>query len=124
MKKLSVKHITMLHDVLLKETGGSPGLRDEGLLESAVSAPFSTFGGEYLYPTIQQKGARLGFGLVKNHAFVDGNKRIGILAMITFLEINNICMTYTDDELITLGLAVADGSMTENQLLDWIVKHS
>ena len=77
-----------------------------------------------MYPTTQQKGARLGFGLVKNHAFVDGNKRIGILAMITFLEINGIYLTYTDDELISLGLGLAEGSITENQLFDWIIKHS
>ena len=124
MKKLSVQHIIMLHDVLIKETGGATGLRDEGLLESAVSTPFTTFDGNYLYPTTQQKGARLGFGLVKNHAFVDGNKRIGILAMITFLEINGIYLTYTDDELIDLGLALAEGSITEDQLLDWIINHS
>jgi len=124
MKKLSVQHIIMLHDVLIKETGGATGLRDEGLLESAVSTPFATFDGSYLYPTTQQKGARLGYGLVKNHAFVDGNKRIGILAMIAFLEINGIYLTYTDDELISLGLCLAEGSITENQLLDWIIKHS
>ena len=124
MKKLSVKHIIMLHDVLIEEAGGASGLRDEGLLESAVRTPFTTFDGNYLYPTIQQKGARLGFGLVKNHAFVDGNKRIGILAMITFLEINGIFLTDTDDELIALGLALAEGSMAEDQLLDWIIQHS
>lgn len=124
MKRLSVQHIIMLHDVLLEETGGASGLKDEGLLESAANAPFATFGGNDLYPTIQQKGARLGFGLIKNHAFVDGNKRIGILVMLTFLEINGIDLTYTDDELIAVGLDLAAGSMTEDQLLSWIIKHS
>lgn len=124
MKRLSIQHIIMLHDVLLKETGGASGLKDEGLLESAANAPFATFGGNDLYPTIQQKGARLGFGLIKNHAFVDGNKRVGILVMLTFLEINGIDLTCTDDELIAVGLDLAAGSMTEDQLLSWIIKHS
>lgn len=124
MKRLSINHIIMLHNVLLEETGGASGVKDKGLLESAANAPFATFGGNDLYPTIQQKGARLGFGLIKNHAFVDGNKRIGILAMLTFLEINGFDLTYTDDELITIGLDLATGSMTENQLLSWIIKHN
>lgn len=124
MKRLSRKQIIMLHDVLVKETGGALGIKDEGLLESAINTPFATFGGNDLYPTIQQKGARLGFGLIKDHAFTDGNKRIGILAMMTFLEINGIGLTYTDDELFTVGLDLAAGSMSEDQLLDWIIKHS
>lgn len=124
MKRLSIQHIIMLHDVLLKETGGASGLKDEGLLESAANVPFATFGGNDLYPTIQQKGARLGLGLIKNHAFVDGNKRVGILVMLTFLEINGIDLTCTDDELIAVGLDLAAGSMTEDQLLSWIIKHS
>ena len=124
MKRLNTKQIIMLHDVLVEETGGALGLKDEGLLESAANAPFATFGGNDLYYTLQQKGARLGFGLIKDHAFADGNKRIGILAMLTFLEINGINLTYTDDELITIGLDLAAGKMTESQLLRWTLKHS
>lgn len=110
--------------MLLEETGCAPGIKDEGLLESAINAPFATFGGNDLYLTIQQKGTKLGFGLIKDHAFTDGNKRIGILTMITFLGINGIGLTYTDDELISVGLDLAAGSMSEEQLLGWIIKHS
>ncbi len=110
--------------MLLSQTGGLEGIRDENLLESAVNAPFQTFGGEYIYKTTEAKAARLGFSLIKNHPFVDGNKRIGILVMITFLELNSISLTYTDDELIALGLGLADGSIDDKMLLDWIISHN
>lgn len=90
MIRLSKPQILLLHDQLLEATGGSSGLRDEGMLDSALNAPFQTFGGEDVYPSIQQKAARLCFGLVKNHSFVDGNKRIGAHAMLVFLVLNGI----------------------------------
>lgn len=90
MKRLSKDQILLLHHALIEETGGLDGLRDEGLLESALDAPFQSFGETDVYPSIQQKGARLGFGLIQNHAFVDGNKRIGALAMLVFLSLNGI----------------------------------
>jgi len=124
MKRLSVPHIVQLHSMLLSQTGGLEGIRDENLLESAVNAPFQTFGGKYIYKTIEAKAARLGFSLIKNHPFVDGNKRIGILVMITFLELNSISLTYTEDELIALGLGLADGSIGDKMLLDWIISHN
>ena len=77
MIRLSKPQILLLHEQLLEATGGSSGLRDEGMLDSALNAPFQTFNGEDVYPSIQQKAARLCFGLIKNHPFVDGNKRIG-----------------------------------------------
>ena len=82
---LSKDQIVMLHDHLIQETGGMLGLRDAGLLDAALHAPFQTYGGAEMYPSVQQKAARLGFGLVKNHAFLDGNKRIGAHAMLAFL---------------------------------------
>ena len=81
MKKLTKEQILMLHNELIRETGGSGGLRDEGLLDSALNAPFQGFGDVDSFPSLQQKGARLGYGLVCNHAFVDGNKRIGAHAI-------------------------------------------
>lgn len=90
MKRLSKDQILLLHHALIEETGGLDGLRDEGLLESALDAPFQSFGETDVYPSIQQKGARLGFGLIQNHAFVDGNKRIGAHAMLVFLSLNGI----------------------------------
>jgi len=123
MKKLTKQHIIILHEILLKYSGGAEGIRDVSLLESALEAPFISFGGVTNYPTLQSKAARLAFGLVKNHPFVDGNKRVGVLAMISFLELNGIKLTCTDDELIKIGLGLADGSMDEKILLDFIVEH-
>jgi death-on-curing protein len=124
MKKLKLDQIIKLHEMLLKETGGIPGLRDVSLLESAINSPFQTFDKVSLYPTLERKAARLGYGIVKNHPFLDGNKRIGLLAMLTFLEINGIELQYTDEELIKIGLALADGTFSEKQLLTWISFHS
>ena len=74
--------------------------------------------------TIQAKAARLGFSLVNNHPFIDGNKRIGILTMIAFLEINGVEVSCTDEELIALGLGLADGTISNKALLSWIIAHS
>lgn len=95
MIRLSKEQILLLHAQLIAETGGSGGMRDEALLESAISVPFQAFGGTEAFPSIQQKAARLGYGLVKNHAFVDGNKRIGAHAMLVFLALNKIELEYT-----------------------------
>ena len=90
MKRLNKEQVIRIHSMLIDQTGGSDGIRDEGLLESALNAPFQTFDGDYIYRTIKAKAAKLGYFLVKNHPFIDGNKRIGILVMITFLEINGV----------------------------------
>ncbi len=87
MKRLTKNHILKMHSLLIQETGGIHGIRDEGLLDSALNAPFQNFDGEDLYRTIQAKAARLGFTLIKNHPFVDGNKRIGILAILVFSKL-------------------------------------
>ena len=123
MKILTKKQILLLHDALSIESGGSSELRDEGLLDSAISAPFQSFGGIDLYPDIILKAARLGFGLIKNHPFVDGNKRIGAHAMIAFLEVNNISLEYEDDELIEIILSVASGKSSDEDLVVWLKDH-
>ncbi|MDK2943084.1 MAG: death on curing protein [Acetobacterium sp.] len=123
MKRLSLQQVLRLHAMLINETGGSDGLRDEGLLDSALNAPFQSFAGEDLYQTVPAKAARLGFSLIKNHAFLDGNKRIGILVMLTFLEMNGFMPDCTDDELIQLGLRLAASQIDDRQLLDWIIDH-
>ena len=94
---------TTLHTLLIDYSGGSDGVRDFNLLDSALSSSFQTFMGQELYPSLLEKGARLGFNLISNHAFFDGNKRIGILIMLTFLEVNGITIECTDEELINLG---------------------
>ncbi|WP_094551364.1 type II toxin-antitoxin system death-on-curing family toxin [Petroclostridium xylanilyticum] len=124
MKRLSIPQIVMMHSALIKETGGLDGIRNENLLDSAVNAPFQTFGGEYVYKTLEAKAARLGYSLVKNHPFVDGNKRIGMLAMLVFLEINGIELTCSDQDIIETGLKLAAGEMDDKQLLEWILRHN
>ena len=124
MKRLTKTQILKMHSLLIQKTGGSDGVRDEGLLDSALNLPFQSFDGEDIYKTIQAKAARLGFSLINNHPFIDGNKRIGILAMLVFLEINGIEIICTDEELIELGLGVADSSVSYKDLLNWIIDHS
>lgn len=123
MIKLTKRQILKLHEQLIRETGGSDGLRDEALLESALEAPFQSYGEQELFPTIHAKAARLGFGLIKNHAIVDGNKRIGTHAMLVFLAINGIELQYTQQELYTEILAVASGQNGYEELLRWILEH-
>lgn len=124
MKRLTKAQVIKMHNLLIQETGGGEGIRNEGLLDSALNAPFQTFDGEDVYKTIQAKAAKLGFFLVNNHPFIDGNKRIGTLAMLVFLEINGIEIKFTDGELIKLGLGLADGSVNNRDLLGWIIDHS
>jgi death-on-curing protein len=121
MKRLSVERIKQIHHLMIEETGGMDGVCDEGLLESAVNAPFQTFDDVPLYKTIEAKAARLGYSLISNHAFLDGNKRTGMMAMLLFLELNGAGKDCTDEEIIRVGLALADGSMDDKTLLDWIL---
>ena len=123
MIKFSQDKVLLLHQLIIAESGGSNEIRDIGLLDSALNNAFQTFDGNELYPTKEEKGAQIGFSLVSNHAFVDGNKRIGLLVMLSFLEINGIHLLYTDEELIELGLALADGTMKYEDLLAWINAH-
>ena len=123
MIRLSKSQILLIHDQLISETGGSSGLRDEGMLDSALNAPFQTFGGEDVYPSLQKKAARLCFGLVKNHPFVDGNKRIGAHAMLVFLALNGIELQHTQSELSDVILQLAAGEIEATDLLRWILAH-
>ena len=123
MIKFSKDKVLLLHKLIAEETGGSIDVRDEGLLESALESAFSCFGGQEFYPTKEEKGARLGYALISNHAFVDGNKRIGVYIMLTFLEVNGIRLEYSDEDLVDIGLSVADGSMSYEQLLTWVQEH-
>ena len=121
MIKFSTDKVLLLHKLITEETGGDPSLRDIGLLNSALEAAFQSFDGQELYPTKEEKAARLGFSLISNHAFVDGNKRIGMYVMITFLETNGIKIDPSNDEVARVGLAVASGEMKYDDLLKWIL---
>ena len=123
MIRFSKEKVKLLHQLLAEATGGSIGIRDEGLLDSALESAFSGFGDQEFYPSKEEKGARLGYALISNHAFVDGNKRIGTYIMLAFLEINGIRIQCTDDELVHIGLSVADGSMKYDELLQWVRDH-
>ena len=123
MIRFSKEKILILHRIMAQATGGSIGVRDEGLLESALEAAFSGFGGVEFYPTKEEKGARLGYNLISNHAFVDGNKRIGMYVMLTFLEVNGIHMDCSNEDVIHAGLSVAEGSMDYDGLLAWVREH-
>ena len=123
MIKLSKKQILMLHTQLIQQTGGRDGIRDYNLLDSALENPFQSFGREELYPTIQAKAARLGYGLIKNHCMIDGNKRIGTHAMLVFLALNGIELKYTQKELYETILDVAAGKIEYEDLLQWVLNH-
>lgn len=123
MIRLSKEPVITLHQALVAQTGGTEGLRDEGLLDAALNAPFQSFDGTEVFPSIQQKAARLGFGLVQNHAFVDGNKRIGAHVMLVFLALNHIELEYTQQELIDIILSIAAGNCSLEKLTNWIIEH-
>ena len=123
MIKFSSEKVKLLHQLMAQATGGSVGVRDEGLLDSAIEGAFATFDGIELYPSKEEKAAKLGYSLISNHAFVDGNKRIGVYVMLSFLELNGIHIEATDEDVVSLGLGVADGSMEQKEILDWIQKH-
>ena len=123
MIKFSKEKVLLLHKLIAQETGGSIGVRDEALLDSALENVFAGFGGQEFYPTKEEKGARLGYTLISNHAFVDGNKRIGAHVMLVFLAINGIELDYTQEELIDIILQIASGRAKAADLLEWILYH-
>lgn len=123
MIKFSKEKVLLLHQLIAQETGGSIGVQAEGVLESALETAFSDFGDQEFYHTKEEKGAWLGYSLISNHAFVDGNKRIGVYVMLTFLEENGIRLDCTNEDIVKIGLGVADGSMDYEALLAWVREH-
>lgn len=120
MKWLTKELLLSMHAQLLEETGGSAGLRDEALLESALNAPLQAFDGVELFPTIAEKAVRLAFGLCSNHAFVDGNKRLGAMTLLIALQINQCPLRpLPEGELSEMFLKVADGVADYDELLQW-----
>ncbi len=123
MIKFSKEKILLLHQVMAEATGGDVGVRDDALLESAIENIYATFDGIELYPSKEEKAARLGYSLISNHAFVDGNKRIGMYIMISFLELNGIRIDANNDDVVKLGLSVASGNANYDDILNWINEH-
>ena len=124
MIKLTKEQVISIHSSLIKASGGTDGVRDEGLLESALESPFQTFAAHDLNPSIIQKAARIGYSLVSNHPFIDGNKRIGIHIMLVFLAINGIDISCTQEDLIKIGLSLADDTMNFEELSVWLSSHN
>ena len=123
MRRLSQNQVLLLHKELIERFGGADGVRDYGLLSSSINTPFQTFDGDDLYPDILEKAVRLGYGLVANHPFIDGNKRVGTLAMTVFLRLNGITLSYRKQELIDIILNVAAGESSCADLLRWLRVH-
>lgn len=123
MIRFTKEKVLLLHQLLVANTGGAEGVRDMGLLESAIESVHASYDGQELYPTKEEKGARFGFALIANHAFVDGNKRIGMYVMLTFLEVNGIHLECTNEEVVHIGLGVATGEIKYEDVLAWVIDH-
>ena len=123
MIKFYKEKVLLLHQLIIQETGGDINVRDLNLLDSALESAFSTFDGKDLFPTKEEKAAKIGYGLIANHAFMDGNKRIGMYVMLTFLEVNGITLSMSDQDIYEAGIAVASGTMDYNGLLQWVIEH-
>ena len=123
MIHLTLDEVIELHDDVIAQSGGTPGVRDPGALNPAVAQPRMTFGGEDLYPTLVEKAAALAFSLIKNHAFIDGNKRIGHLAMETFLGLNGSMISADVDEQESVFLRLAASEIGRDAFAAWIAAH-
>ena len=117
---LSKEQIILLHEQLIERYGGSHGIRDEGLLDSALNAPFQSFGGIDFFPTVVDKAVRLCTGLVKNHPFHDGNKRIGAMALLVMLDNNQVHLQTNSTELASVILDLASDQIDSDFLLSWV----
>lgn len=123
MRYLTLKEALELHRRIIEQSGGSSGVRDFGLLESAVAQPLMSFDGKDLYPTLVAKAAALCFSIVSNHPFIDGNKRVGHAAMETFIRLNRFEITAPVAEQETLMLSLAAGNLTREELIEWLRSH-
>ena len=115
-KFLSLDEVLELHADQISSFGGTPGLRDEGLLESALAQPKATFGGQFLHPTISEQAAAYLYHIAMNHPFIDGNKRTAFAVTDTFLRLNGCALNLTDDRAYDLVMRVARGTMTKEEL--------
>ena len=117
MIKFDKDRVLLLYQMIVEATGGTFGIKSESLLESAIEAPYQTFNGVELFPSKIEKAARLGYGLISNHPFIDGNKRIGAYIMLSFLEVNGIYFEFSDKEIEDIALGVASGKLDYNGVL-------
>ena len=120
---IDIEDVLLFHEKIIKQAGGSDGMRDIGLIESAIKRPFATFDGTQLYLDDIDKISCMVYSLINNHGFVDGNKRIGIAVMLLLSRLNGIELIYDQKELVELGLNIASGKSKENEIKIWIDKH-
>ena len=123
MIRLDTGDVVSLHKMVCKATGGAPGVRDMGALESAIYHAYASFEGKDLYPAIESKAARQAYGIIRNHPFLDGNKRTGLFVMLVFLELNSIRLKFSQSELVKLGIGIAEGKTEPLYIEKWIIRH-
>ena len=123
MITLTKDELLQLHTKVIKASGGSDGVRDINLINSALDRHKTTFGGIDLYDNIEKKIAATTHSLITNHGFIDGNKRIGVIALDVLSKLNHINLNYTQKDLIDLGLGVAEGKLNDEDIYNWIIKH-
>ncbi len=123
MITLTKEQIIMLHEAIYERYGGSCGVLNEGMLDSALQAPFQTFGGEELFPDTKDKILRLAYGLIKNHSFRDGNKRIGALVLLVLLELNGWHLNATNEEFADIIMGIAASEKDDEDLKKWVEAH-
>lgn len=123
MKMFSIEQAIILHQKMIDATGGINGIRDKNLLSSALNNAFATFDSSELYPSTEEKCANICFGIIKNHPFIDGNKRLGIYIMLILLDYNKIHLVFEQDELVDLGVGIAESRYDQEAILNWIKKH-
>jgi len=119
----TLAQVLLIHERLILRTGGSAGIRDTGLIESALSRAEAGFGAYEAYPDMLSKAAAICCGLTQNHGFVDGNKRIGVTTMLMILRKNGVSLSYTQDELVDLGLSIAQGKTNVPETTAWLRAH-
>lgn len=121
--RLSQDQVILVHSSLIQRFGGAHGILDLNLLNSALAAPYQTFDGVLLFPTAEEQAARLAYGLIQNHPFLDGNKRIGIMLMLITAEMNGCIIDADNEDLIELGFGIARGVINYEQTLEWVFQH-
>ena len=124
MKYLSTEDVLLLHHLAVEASGGSHGLRDIGLLASAIARPTASFDGKSLYPTIFLKAAALLHSLLRNHAFVDGNKRTSMLAAMTFLELNGYIFIADQEEIVEYAVSIENDKLSVESISSWLKSHT
>ena len=123
MRSVTIAEILETYQRIMQQTGGLVAIRDFGALESALAQPYMTFGGNELYPSLAEKAAALGFSLIQNHPFADGNKRTGHAAMAMFLAINGYKIDASIDEQTEIILSVASGKLSRDGFTEWLSNH-